>query len=88
MQHIRGVNTMTKKLTRSLTNRKLAGVCGGLAEYFNVDADLVRLVTALLILCAGLSVWVYIIAAIIIPEETIEYYNNTSETETSESTEE
>ena len=65
-----------KKLYRSVTNRKLAGVCGGLAEYLNVDADLVRLITALLILVGGISFWVYIIAAIILPEEVITTYSD------------
>lgn len=62
-----------KKLYRSSTNKKLAGVCGGIAEYFGLDADLVRLITAVLVLVGGLSIWVYIIAAVILPEEVITY---------------
>lgn len=62
-----------KKLYRSATNKKLAGVCGGIAEYFGLDADLVRLITAVLVLVGGLSFWVYIIAAVILPEEVITY---------------
>lgn len=62
-----------KKLYRSATNKKLAGVCGGIAEYFGLDADLVRLITAVLVLVGGLSIWVYIIAAVILPEEVITY---------------
>ena len=49
---------------------KLCGVCGGIAEYFNIDPSIVRLITVALCLCAGLSVWVYIIAAIILPKKS------------------
>ncbi len=48
----------------------LAGVCGGIAEYFNVDPNIVRIITAVLIVCAGLSLWVYIIAALILPKKS------------------
>ncbi len=56
---------------RSRTNRSIAGVCGGLAEYFDIDATAVRLATLLLILFGGLSIWIYIILWIVIPEEPI-----------------
>lgn len=48
----------------------LCGVCGGIARYLNVDPTVVRVVTVLLVAFAGLSLWVYIIAALIIPKET------------------
>lgn len=47
----------------------LAGVSGGLAEYFNVDPNLMRLITVALCLCASLGLWLYIIAAIILPKK-------------------
>ena len=56
-----------KRLTKSY-DRKICGVCGGLAEYLNIDPTLVRLVWLLLVLCAGTGVLAYIIAAIIMPE--------------------
>lgn len=56
-------------LRRSKTDRMIAGVCGGLAESFGVDSSTVRLVTVLLVLFGGLSVWIYIIAAILMPLE-------------------
>ncbi len=56
-------------LRRSRTDRMIAGVCGGLAESFGVDSSTVRLVTVLLVLFGGLSVWIYIIAAILMPLE-------------------
>ena len=46
----------------------IAGVCGGLAEFFGLDASLVRIATVVLILFFGLSLWVYIILWIIIPK--------------------
>lgn len=46
----------------------IAGVCGGLADYFGLDRGLIRLATAILILFGGLSLWVYIILWIIIPK--------------------
>lgn len=55
-------------LRRSRTNRSIAGVCGGLAECFDADATAIRLATLLLILFGGLSVWIYIICWIVIPE--------------------
>jgi phage shock protein C len=59
----------TKKLYRSGRDRMLGGVCGGIAEYFNVDATLVRLLWVLLTLGSiGAGILVYLIAWIIIPE--------------------
>ena len=47
----------------------LCGVCGGIARYLNVDPTAVRVATVLLMAFAGLSLWVYIIAALIMPKE-------------------
>lgn len=57
-----------KKLYRSVEDKMLSGVCGGLGEYFKVDSTLIRLlfVTALFF-SAGTMIFVYIIAAVIIP---------------------
>lgn len=57
-----------RKLYRSRRERSIAGVCGGLAEYFDTDATPLRLVTLLLNLFGGLSVWIYAILWIVIPE--------------------
>ena len=46
------------------------GVCGGIARYFGVDPTVVRVVTALLVFAGGLSLWVYLIAALIMPKES------------------
>ena len=60
---------MEKKLYRSATDKKIAGVCGGFAQYFNIDSTVVRLLLVLFCLLGGSGVLFYIICAIIIPEE-------------------
>lgn len=57
-----------KRLTRSYTNRHLAGVCGGLAEYFNVDATIIRLALVLFTLLGGSGLFLYVILWLIMPE--------------------
>lgn len=61
---------MKKKLYRSEHDRKIFGVCGGLADYFDVDSTLVRLLAVLCVLLAGTGLLAYIIAAIIMPSES------------------
>lgn len=61
-----------KKLCRASIDKKIFGVCGGIAHYFGMDPTVVRLITAVLVFAFGLSLWVYIIAALIMPE-TDEY---------------
>jgi phage shock protein PspC (stress-responsive transcriptional regulator) len=60
---------MAKKFYRSRTNRMIAGICGGMAEHLDVDPSLVRLIAVALVLAGGLSIWVYLIAWIIVPEQ-------------------
>ena len=59
---------MAKKLYRSRKDYMIAGVCGGIADYFNIDPTLVRLATVLIVLLGGVGVIAYIIAWIIIPQ--------------------
>ncbi|MCD8125434.1 MAG: PspC domain-containing protein [Lachnospiraceae bacterium] len=56
-----------KRLFRSRDDVMIAGVCGGLGEYFHIDPTIIRLVWALVGL-SGIGVFVYIVAAIIIPK--------------------
>ena len=70
------MNINGKKLYKSRVDRKFAGVCGGLAEYLDMDASLVRLITLLLIVPGGMSIWVYIIAALVIPDAPNGYNDN------------
>ena len=60
-----------KKFYRSKTDRRIAGICGGLAKYFGLDANLVRFALLLLAVLTGFlpTIIAYIVAAIIIPEE-------------------
>jgi len=58
-----------KKLYRSKSNKKLAGVCGGLAQYLNIDPTIVRLVWILATLFVGCGILAYIIALLIMPVE-------------------
>jgi phage shock protein C len=58
------------KLYRSKNNKIIAGVCGGIGEYFNVDPTLIRLLWLFISIMGGSGVLAYIIAWIIIPEET------------------
>ena len=60
---------MEKKLFRSKINKKLCGVCGGIAEYFNIDPTIVRLIWVLAVLFAGCGILAYIIAAFVMPEK-------------------
>lgn len=58
---------MEKKLKKSSTDRKICGVCGGIAEYINMDPTIVRLIWAILA-CTGTGIIAYIIAAIVMPD--------------------
>ena len=58
-----------KTLHKSSANKMIAGVCGGIGEYFNIDPTLVRLGFVALSFMFGGGVLVYILAAIIIPRE-------------------
>ena len=60
---------MEKRLYKSKTDKKLDGVCAGIAKYFNIDPTLIRLVWVIFALAAGGGVLAYIIAAIVMPRE-------------------
>ena len=60
----------TKRLYRSETNRHIAGVCGGIAEYFDIDPSLVRLAFLLGTVLGGPGVAIYVVMWIIVPEES------------------
>ena len=59
----------TRKLYRSKTNRQVAGVCGGLAERFNVDPTLMRVLFIVLAIFGGAGIVLYIAMWIIVPKE-------------------
>ncbi|HDU7045915.1 TPA: PspC domain-containing protein [Listeria monocytogenes] len=61
-----------KKLYKSSSQKMIAGVCGGLAEYFGIEVTIIRLLWAGAVLFFGTGILLYIIAAIIIPKATTE----------------
>ena len=64
---IKGGIKMQKRLYKIEDGKKLCGVCGGIAEYFNIDPTVVRLLWMFLVLCAGTGILAYFVAAIIMP---------------------
>ena len=57
------------KFYRSRTNRSIAGICGGLAEYFGIDATLIRILAFVCIFAAGATLWLYLILWLVVPYE-------------------
>ncbi len=68
---------MAKKLYRSETDKMIAGVCGGLGEYFNIDSTLIR-IAFVLILLSGSGLLLYIILWIVIPTRSQSNVNDSS----------
>lgn len=64
---------MNKKLYRSRRDRKLFGVCGGVAEWLNVDATLVRVLTVLTVIFTGVPLFIYFVLALVVPKEPLPY---------------
>lgn len=59
-----------KKLYKIEKGKKLCGVCGGIAEYLNIDPTIIRLLWIFLIFCVGTGILAYFLAAIIMPYES------------------
>ena len=59
----------TKRLERSRTSRVIAGVCGGLADYFKIDIALMRVLFVVATICGSFGFWMYVILWIVVPEE-------------------
>ena len=68
---------MVKKLYRSTTDKMIAGVCGGLAEYFEIDSTLVRILFLALLIFGGGGFLIYLIMWIVVPQKP--YFPNTSD---------
>jgi phage shock protein C len=62
----------SRRLTRSRTDRKIAGVCGGFAAYSGIDVNIVRLVMVLLAVLGGSGIVLYLVAWVIVPVEAVE----------------
>jgi phage shock protein C len=78
---------MAKKLYRSRIDRMIAGVCGGLAEYFNIDPTLVRLGAVALTLAGGSGVLAYIIFWFVVPQRPLSMSGSDSEPPASDNVE-
>lgn len=59
---------MNKKFQKSAVNKKLCGVCGGLSEYFGIDATVIRLIWVLLVIFGGTGILAYLILALVMPK--------------------
>ena len=60
---------MDKKLYRTKNDKKLAGVCGGIANYIGMDPTIVRVAWAIISCFAGIGIVAYIVCALVVPEE-------------------
>ncbi|WP_317366759.1 PspC domain-containing protein [uncultured Tyzzerella sp.] len=60
-----------KKFTRSLYDRKIAGICGGIGKYYNIDSNLVRILFLILFAYFGVLLFMYIICVFIVPNEIV-----------------
>jgi len=80
---------MENRLVRSDRDKVIAGVCGGLGKYFNIDPVLVRIIMVALLMAGSAGFWIYILAWIFIPlESDLRKKNNLSEEEFEEMDEE
>jgi len=61
-------NAPARRLALSASDRKIGGVCGGIAEYFGIDPTLVRVITVVLALCFGGGLLAYLLAWVIMPQ--------------------
>ena len=67
---------MGTKLMKSNRDRKICGVCGGIAEYLHIDSTLVRIIWAIAVCCFPSGLLLYFLAAIIMPQDFGQRYNN------------
>ena len=61
-----------KRLYRSKSNRFIAGICGGFGDYFNIDADIIRVIFILLTFIGGVGLILYLVGLVILPENPSE----------------
>ena len=66
-QGLSPVTGAPKRLMRSSTDKKIAGVCAGLADYFDLDPTIIRVVWILLVICGGTGILAYVVLWIVLP---------------------
>ena len=76
MTNVKRETTMETRLYKSNTDKKLGGVCGGIAKYFGIDSTIVRLAWLVAVFCAGGGLIAYLIAYIVIPREPVNLIEN------------
>lgn len=59
----------TKKLVKDTANKKLAGVCAGLANYFGIDVTIMRILWIIFAIMGSLGIWVYIALMLLLPSD-------------------
>ena len=64
-------NNSYRRLMRSTTDRRIAGVCGVIAKYLNVDPTVVRIIFLVALLCGSVGFWAYLIVWIAAPEDNL-----------------
>lgn len=64
---------MAKRLYRKMDDKMILGVCSGIADYFDIDPTIIRLLWLVAVFCAGGGILAYLIAAIVIPEDKTNY---------------
>ena len=62
-------NNTYRRLTRSTTDRRIGGVCGGIAKYLGCDPTVVRIIFLIALLCGSFGFWAYLIVWIAAPED-------------------
>ena len=78
------MNVEKRRLYRSRNDRMISGVAGGLAEYLNVDATIVRLLFVFFALAGGPGLLVYIVMLLVVPEEPLDTPDSVVEVESEE----
>ena len=68
-----------KRLYKSRKNKMVGGVCGGLAEYLNMDPTIVRIIAGVLCLLKGIGIFVYIIMCIVMPYDDEDFSDDETE---------
>ena len=76
MTNVNTDNSMRKRLYKSRTEKKLGGVCGGIATYFNIDPTIVRLLWLVTVFCGGGGLIAYLVAYIVVPREPVKMIEN------------
>lgn len=66
---------MKKRLTKDLNDKKIAGVCSGIARYFDIDPTIIRVIWLIAVLCFGFGFLAYIICWFVLPDGAYEPYD-------------